>query len=446
MSTRTPLPEASRTTRWGLLGVILAAVLLRGAVMVAHRDHLDQDPDAYRLIAENLRERGAFTRAVGEQPATATAFRPPLYPLLLAATAWQTRVTGWQVAILHLAIGALTVVLVWNLARDCGLRRGSWLAAALVACDPILLNQSAEVMTEPLATLLVVICLLLLTRATARTSPRLALVAGVALGCAQLCRPTFLLWMLACVGFLTLLLPSPWRWRMAGLVCLGFAVTVAPWVLRNYWALGRPILTTTHGGYTLLLANNPAFYAHLRDNSWQTVWDARELTDQLPAPPRSDLHPEIAADRQLYDRARQAIRNDPAMFAYSTVYRLVSFWSPLPHQLSADESRLRQWSRYAVAIWYGAVFLMAAGGCWSLGRRLLYSPWIWGLLVLCTLTAAHAVYWSNMRMRAPAMPVVYLLAAAATCTARTRRRATTVEMGSRPGIVGQESDAEDRRR
>jgi hypothetical protein len=48
----------------------------------------------------------------------------------------------------------------------------------------------------------------------------------------------------------------------------------------------------------------------------------------------------------------------------------------------------------------------------QLGRRSMAPLWLWGLLLMVALTAVHSVYWSNMRMRAPAMPIVYLLFAA----------------------------------
>ncbi len=40
-------------------------------------------------------------------------------------------------------------------------------------------------------------------------------------------------------------------------ICL---LTISPWAIRNWQVFGRPIITTTHGGYTLWLANNPAYY------------------------------------------------------------------------------------------------------------------------------------------------------------------------------------------
>ena len=113
--------------------------------------------------------------------------------------------------------------------------------------------------------------------------------------------------------------------------------------------------------------------------------------------------------------------------------RLGRFWSPLPHQVSADETPLGRLSRWAVAVWYIAEFFFAAIGlvCLSRGEgreergeghepvasppsafRPPPSTWLWGLLLVGCLMAAHAVYWTDMRMRAPVMPVVALAAAA----------------------------------
>ena len=39
----------------------------------------------------------------------------------------------------------------------------------------------------------------------------------------------------------------------AGVLVLGLSLVVVPWGIRNLIVFGRPIITTTHGGYTLLL-------------------------------------------------------------------------------------------------------------------------------------------------------------------------------------------------
>ena len=199
-----------------------------------------------------------------------------------------------------------------------------------------------------------------------------------------------------------------------------------PWGVRNYRAVGRPIITTAHGGYTLLLANNEFLYEHLRYKPWGSVWDAREL-DPLMRPDPQDAAspslralPELESDRALYDLAKQTIREQPGMFGYASLVRLGSLWSPLAHQLNASESTAgrgragwRPPGTPACICWHCLAVVLRV-------VKLEKPPWVWGLLVLVAFSMIHAVYWTNIRMRAPLMPVVYL-AAAAFCVSRSRR-------------------------
>ena len=50
-------------------------------------------------------------------------------------------------------------------------------------------------------------------------------------------------------------------------------------------------------------------------------------------------------------------------------------------------------------------------GLWGLWNQLGSPGWAPPLLLILALTAVHAVYWSNLRMRAPVMPMVAALAA-----------------------------------
>ena len=236
---------------------------------------------------------------------------------------------------------------------------------------------------------------------------------------------------------------------------------LSPWAIRNQIQFGRPIVTTTHGGYTLLLANNPEFYDWLRSGSWGSVWQADQFNANWD---RRRSGNELQADRQAYAEAWQTIRAEPGTFLYACAVRIGRFWSPLPHQLAADETPLRRLSRYTVASWYLAEFTLAMLGIWrlfafsplplgegpgvraaerrggakeaistdapdardaltlTLSQRerghvspsalpLPPSTWLWGFLLVACLLVGHVVYWTDMRMRAPAMPVVALLAA-----------------------------------
>ena len=53
---------------------------------------------------------------------------------------------------------------------------------------------------------------------------------------------------------------SATRLARAGCSALSVLVVLSPWMIRNFVVFGEPVWTTTHGGYTLALANNPVYY------------------------------------------------------------------------------------------------------------------------------------------------------------------------------------------
>ena len=124
---------------------------------------------------------------VDPQTGHPTAYRPPLYPLLLSAV---IRCGGSDAAIgiVQAILGVATVWLTIFAGRRLGLGRGSILAGALVAVDPILLFQTSQVMTETTATFLAALCLWL---CLLPPSSFKGLLIGVVFGAACLCRPTF---------------------------------------------------------------------------------------------------------------------------------------------------------------------------------------------------------------------------------------------------------------
>jgi hypothetical protein len=122
---------------------------------------------------------------------------------------------------------------------------------------------------------------------------------------------------------------------------------------------------------------------------------------------------ELLIDRDLNDRAWAVMRDDPAGAVRACLYRLRQLWSPLPHQLTAEESAGRRLLRYGTCAWYCGVYALAAVGVWRLRGELLRPPWLWGVLLCLAFMAVHTLYWTNLRMRAPLMPFVALVAAAA---------------------------------
>ena len=286
--------------------------MIRCLFLVATLDDLDRDPDAYRSLASNVLASGVYgwkkapanveSNGAGDE-FRPTAFRPPLYPMLLICIGGVG--ANWPIAMLHGFLGVATAGLVACVGWRVGLGRWSLAAAILVALDPILLNQSALVMTETLATFLAALALYCLsaqagTHAKWWFAPLSSAAAGFVLGLCVLCRPTFLPWL----GLIALARLARWvktrngappeaatasgdqtidgsnqRQQLVDVAILvGTALLVlAPWVIRNQVILGKAKLTTTHGGYTVLLGNNPQFYRFLNSGEMGT-WDGEQLS------------------------------------------------------------------------------------------------------------------------------------------------------------------------
>jgi 4-amino-4-deoxy-L-arabinose transferase-like glycosyltransferase len=241
---------------------------------------------------------------------------------------------------------------------------------------------------------------------------------GTLLGLAALCRPTIWPFVAAVSAWMIVdsqRSQSP-RLRFGlVLIWLGVAFATAPWAIRNAVVMGKPIVTTTHGGYTLLLANNPVFYKVARQ-PWGAVWDGESLErwqrDMLDRA-ADDLGPhpdEIALDRWQSAQARQNIRRDPSGFLAATAYRVRSFWSLVPR---GDSTKTAM--GIASGGWYAALFAGAVWGCWSQFRRDV--RWLAVLILLiASIQAVHLVYWTDTRMRAPLHPVFALFCAGVGCS------------------------------
>ncbi len=394
---------ANRRQRWGLAAVVVVGLLLRGLLIwrAIGSGGLD-DPDNYLPLARSI----ALGRGLIHD-GLPTAYRPPLYPIVLAPV---VAVLGdrpaWGIAAVHLLLGAGTIVLTASAARKWGLTPLARLAAAaIVACDPVLVAQSRSVMTESLAAFLNAAAL----AAFCRPGLSGAALGGLAFGLGALCRPSTLpsvVWIAAAA-----LVASPGTFRdridRAGLILGVVAATLAPWTLRNWRAFGEPVVTTTHGGYTLYLANNPVYYAEVVHGPAGAVWSGvnqKLWWDSVYRQTRGLSEPQ--ADRVLRDQAVAVIAADPGAFARASVARLGRFWGLAPAGAVYPRS-----VRIVTALWTAPLWMALAVG---LRRRRLWAwPRIAAPLTILALSAVHTVYWTDLRMRSAVVPALALVAASA---------------------------------
>ena len=423
--------------------------------------NLDDDRDVYRALGVGLVEGRGYSSAGTVVP---TAYRPPLYPVLLAATggAHSTLAVG----AMNILLGTVTVGFVLAIGGRLPLGTApALLAGLLTAVDPLLLYYGSFPMTETLCTCLMAAWLWTLLRtcdAAGISQLQWGALSGVLLGLTALCRPT--VWACAVLLFAAWA-AAYWIRRRAiqrgvsaamrqregdapaeprrpedvlresarraprppgsnrieytasvhasAIVALLVAagLTVAPWAIRNGRVFGRPVVTTTHGGYTLLLGNNSAYYDEVVRQPLGVVWDgsrgpgqaawAAELNRRLRA---EGISGEFERDRWMSQHAWRTMRSNPGTFLRACLRRCLHFWSLVPAVRTSFPTALI----WGVGAYYGFVF--AAFSC-GVVRCLYRSRWLIPLLQIAGFAGVHLVYWSDARMRAPVMPMIALLAA-----------------------------------
>ena len=431
-----------------LLVAILLGLMVRLLAVVALGERFHEDPDAYQRLAKQWTETSSFALLPKElnskegqdtdeaeaypteSRAYPTAFRPPLYPLVLSCLQHTGFSPSASVITLHLILGLLTCGGTYWLGRNWLNRPMSLLASALVAADPILVFQSVQVMTETMATYLGLMILLLWVWSIETRRIAGYWWTGLVLGLAILCRPPFVLW----APFLALFTvirkeekpncdsEGHSRWAHVLLLTVSTLLVVAPWVYRNYRIFGEPKLTTTHGGYTLLLANNRSFYAAFSQGERLGDWEAETpefqaiLSHAYPFQVRSS-EGELKRDRAYSEAAWKTMVASPSLFLQTSLVRLCWFWSPMPHG-SQEESGARHTLRICIGVFYCIQFGFAAYGAKQFGTWATATKWcfIGWLSFAFALTALHSVYWSNLRMRAPLVPMLTVLSILGVCS------------------------------
>ena len=411
--------ESSFNTKCLVLG---GALLVRGMFLWLGPVLLERDTDAYGFLASQLQDGQGYAREGGP-----TAFRPPLYPLMLYVI-WHFSEPTLATAVFHLLLGVLTVWFAWSVACHCGFRQRSLLVAALVAIDPLLLFHSGRLMTETLFTALLVLWFWVLITTERRRQNKICdpghLVIGAIFGLMVLCRPGVVIFFP--FVFLGLFVHAHSRYALASsdagllkdsrlrvairtLTCplvafVGLTAVVSPWVIRNWYVLGVPVFMTTHGGQTFWRANNNSFYdecvqgdSEIWSQSGREIWEdeMRLMTAGLT---------EVDADRACYRAAWNVVTRRPFQFAKSVRDRVIRFWKIKPRQaLKYPVLGTGIGVFYLLEIVLALVAIMFQRGVWRW-------PFVLFPLSLLSFTLLHSLYWSNMRMRAPLMPVIIMLA------------------------------------
>lgn len=320
-----------------------------------------------------------------------TAFRVPLYPILLAGlTLGHTWV--WPVVVAEALIGAGTCICAAILTSEIlGAPRGeiaATLAAAVTAIYPYYVVHDTALQETSLFTLLTLIAVILALR-VARTGARLPAVwCGLVLGLDVLTRSPIAPFAM----IVPLWLMARKRFAPSVLCALVLAATVSPWLIRNSLLTGEPVLTT-EAGFELWNGNNPMLFDYYPMQSVDVSINAH--LDMLEAQDAKDLPPpgssDVVVDRWFRQRALAYIRAHPWLTVVSGFRKIgATFdWLPTPRRSHA-QTVLHLLS-------FGPVMLFGLWGMWR--RRLHWRDDSLMYLLFAQFLVVTAVYFGQTNHR-----------------------------------------------
>ncbi|MDQ6746433.1 MAG: glycosyltransferase family 39 protein [Actinomycetota bacterium] len=366
-------------------------------------------------------------RAPGGGP---SAFRPPGYPVFLAAI---YAVAGQEAPpaarVVESLLGALSVALIGLIATRIWGRRIGVMALGIAAVAPPLVVLSTALVSESLFVPLILAAVA--AGLEARRSPhplRWAIFTGVLIGLAELTRTNALL-LLPPLAYALWATARPRFGRALlrpALVIAATVLTVAPWTVRNWFVLHHFVPVSSEVGYTLAGTYN---LASRQDHHWPAVWKEAEHGASVEYSPilfNASIHRwnEVTLDNNLLSAAIADIRKDPSYMLTAAAWNAVRMFHL--GELDFGVANLRDTGIPKIPAW------MEVSGFYVLGllaliglatRRVRRAPlWLWLVPVLLASTLFVTGF---IRFRAGLDPFLVLLAALGVVHLLDRRSART---------------------
>ncbi len=334
-----------------------------------------------------------------------TAYWPVGYPAFLGGIYALFGYSVELVKVVHAALGAATVLMVFLVAGPIFGEATARLGSLLLALSLNNISYSAVLFSEVPFTFLFYLSLfhMMLLR-QGRRAPWVYLGAGIPLALACYIRPLPLLLPILAFAF------DVWRSRRLWpplkdfvVVAVIMTLVILPWTIRNWHLFGRVVLISTNGGINFVMGFNPE-----ADGRYQEVRSPR-----LEQPDLDDARIEQIA----YEEGKQFIREHPgqaAMLMMKKVFWLLyADWDGLYENFRRTTVPITNGARYSLYLICEVYYLAAIGfGLFALVRRRPITDAM-GFLLLIVLywIAIHMFYVGSPRYHFPMTPIFFMFAA-----------------------------------
>lgn len=360
----------------------------------------------YLNLAKNLATHHlyGFGEAAARFP---SAFRPPLYSFVISLF-WGTGNPEWITLLFQAFLGAITVLLVYFLAKRHFGEKIAIISAIFLAIEPFTIHFTAGIMSETLFTFLLVSGLF------AFDHKKYAL-SGLVFGLASLTRPVILPFLLLLLLLSVFKAYSHYRKPVLTVLAITLA-TISIWTIRNAVVFKEFIpISTTGYGYNLLCGTLDV--PMLSDEGWDIVAADPAIKERMQN--IKDGMSESKAERELFKKALDRIISNPKEWLRVRAKQYTRlFIDSAPYLLGRNNIRIEDAVRdgnwffilYKVLL-TSRIFLFVGLSLIALlllRRRLVELSHI--VLFPVFLMLIHIPLWTENRYLLPMFPIICILA------------------------------------
>ncbi|MCX5695002.1 MAG: glycosyltransferase family 39 protein [Candidatus Omnitrophica bacterium] len=381
--------------KWVFWGILLAALLLRiGYVITLDQHTITYWDDQGWEIAKNMVEGNGYKMS---WIADVYSARPPVFPLFLFGI---FSIFGQSLLIVRIFLAicnSLICVAVYFLAKEMFDRKVALLAMAITAVFPSVVYWSGYISQETLTTLFFTTVLIFIFKI--KQKPLFySLLSGLALGMLVMTRslaygilPIIFIWLYVNIK------SKKKAFISVCLISLMVMLLITPWVARNFIRHHGLLITSTEGGLTFYLANNPEVLIKGGGDTY--------MPDNFTK--GTESMPEIEKDRYFLKKGIEFVKTYPRMYIRLVLERFIRFWRFYPHITGAIDSHK---PIHLIIMFFTDTPLILLGffGLIAYFRDDKERAVLLALLFLYFTIIAMLIY-SCIRYRAPLLPLLIIL-------------------------------------
>lgn len=396
-----------------LLISVIIAFFARFLICYYWRDTFDKRGNALYVIniALNLANGKGFCINEG----TPSIDHEPLYPLFLAAGYKIFGYNWFGQYFFQIILSILTGFLIYLIGKQLLNIWVGVIAGIYSMFYPYLFTQSLSVIDTTLFIFLLVLSIYLLQSAVSKKEIKWALLIGFVLALCLLTRSSVLVFFPFILIFPFFHCKKSTAFKLLGGMLIMFALTVAPWLIRNTELVGQPIIAT-HGGYGLWQGNN--------EYTWQFLSKdiSLDVIHRLDDPPEvcQDYSPHavhykspqqsLEAYYAYRNAAIEYIKQHPKQFISLMGLKFIKFWSWIYNPVRESYRTLNLKIRsIAYTISYLPILIFGL-----IGVVLTINKWRKFFLffsLVISYTIAHMIVMGYTRVRLPLDPFLMIFAA-----------------------------------